>query len=79
MNSSKQMGYTVVVMICIVMLAALTGCSSNPSKQDIGTVSGAVIGGVVGGALTGSTVGTAIGAGAGAYAGNRIGRQLDQK
>jgi len=41
---------------------SLTGCNSNPTKQEIGTVSGAVIGGIVGSALTaGSTAGTVVG------------------
>jgi osmotically inducible lipoprotein OsmB len=77
---SRKMGVVVLMMMFVVIGAALSGCSSNPSKQDIGMVSGAVVGGVVGSALTGgSTVGTVAGAGAGAYAGNRIGRQMDHK
>lgn len=62
-----------------VLVAALAGCSSNPSRQEIGTVTGAVIGGVVGSALTGSTTGTVVGAGAGAYVGNRVGKDLDRR
>lgn len=61
-----------------VLLAALAGCSGNPTRQEIGTVTGAVIGGVVGSALTGSTAGTAVGAGAGAYVGNRFGKDMDR-
>jgi osmotically inducible lipoprotein OsmB len=77
---TRRLGFVLLLMMFVVMGAALSGCSNNPSKQDIGTVSGAVIGGVAGSALTGgSTVGTVAGAGAGAYAGNRIGRQLDHK
>ena len=67
---------------CIAVLAALSlsACTTNPSKQEIGTVSGAIIGGVVGSALTGgSGVGTIGGAAAGGYLGNRIGRDLERK
>lgn len=60
------------------LAAALSACSGNPTKQEIGTVTGAVVGGVVGTALTGSTAGTVVGAGAGAYVGNRVGRDLDR-
>lgn len=65
----------------IALLAlVLSGCNSNPSRQEIGTVSGAVVGGIVGSAVTGRTgVGTVGGAAAGAYVGNKIGRELDQK
>jgi osmotically inducible lipoprotein OsmB len=55
------------------------GCAANPTKQEIGTVSGAVVGGLAGSAVTGSTLGTAAGAGLGAYVGNRIGKELDSK
>lgn len=69
---------TAVLALCAAF--SLTACSSNPTKQEIGTVSGAVIGGVVGSALTaGSGVGTIGGAAAGSYIGNRIGRDLDRK
>lgn len=55
----------------------LAACNSNPSKQDIGMVSGAVIGGIVGSAATGgSTVGTVGGAAAGSYIGNRIAKEM---
>lgn len=67
----------VVAMLAVLSLSA---CSSNPSKQDVGTVSGAIIGGVVGSALTGgSGVGTIGGAAAGGYIGSRIGRDLERK
>lgn len=60
-------------------LTLAAGCSGNPTKQEIGTVTGAVVGGLAGSALTGSTVGTVAGAGAGAFVGNRIGKELDGK
>jgi osmotically inducible lipoprotein OsmB len=71
---------TTTTKLGLAALAAasiLTGCSSNPTKQEIGTVSGAVVGGIVGSALTGgSGVGTVGGAAAGSYIGNRIGSQM---
>lgn len=63
--------------LCAALL--LSGCSGNPTRQEIGTVSGAVVGGLAGSALTGNPLGTVAGAGAGAYVGNRIGRGLDAK
>jgi len=58
----------------------LTACTSNPSKQDIGTVTGAVVGGVVGSSLTyGSTAGTVAGAVAGGYVGRVVGKELERK
>jgi osmotically inducible lipoprotein OsmB len=66
----------VVILLASLSLAA---CSTNPSKREIGTVTGAVVGGIVGSALTGgSGVGTIGGAAAGSYVGNRIGSQLDR-
>ncbi|HRE16487.1 MAG TPA: glycine zipper domain-containing protein [Rhodocyclaceae bacterium] len=68
------------IAVAVLVLASLSACSTNPSKQDVGTVSGAIIGGVVGSALTGgSGVGTIGGAAAGGYIGNRIGRDLERK
>lgn len=62
------------------MAAVIAGCSGNPTRQEIGTATGAVVGGIVGSALTGgSTVGTVGGAAAGALAGNKIGKELDHK
>ncbi|MEN9537852.1 MAG: hypothetical protein RLZZ126_87 [Pseudomonadota bacterium] len=56
--------------------AGLAACSTPPTRQDIGIVSGAVVGGVVGSVMTGgSTVGTAAGAAGGAL----VGRELTKK
>ncbi len=52
---------------------AMSGCASNPSRQDMGTVAGAVVGGVTGSVLTGgSTFGTVGGAVAGGYVGREL-------
>lgn len=64
--------------LCAVFAAlSLTGCATNPSREDIGTVTGAVVGGVVGSAL-GGTAATIGGAAAGGYIGNQIGKELDR-
>jgi osmotically inducible lipoprotein OsmB len=67
-------------LLLIVGLAVLPGCSTNPSKQEIGTATGAVIGGVAGAVLTGgSTWGTVGGAAVGGVAGNKVGKDMDGK
>jgi len=71
---------TLVLAAAACLSIGLSGCSSNPTKQEIGTVSGAVVGGIVGASLGGgSTFGTVTGAAAGGYIGNRIGRDLEHK
>lgn len=68
--------------LSVVVLAsavALAGCSHAPSKQQIGTATGAVVGGAAGAVLTGTTTGTVIGAGAGAVIGSEIGKSMDKK
>ena len=37
--------------ILVVALTALAGCSTHPTKQEIGTATGAVVGGVAGAVL----------------------------
>ncbi len=70
----------VVGAVALTSMLTLSGCSSNPTKQEIGTVSGAIVGGLVGAQLGGgSTFGTVTGAAAGGYIGNRIGRDLERK
>ncbi len=74
MNTS----HSPVALLC--SLALLAGCNANPSKQDIGMVTGSVVGGVVGATITGgSTWGTVAGATAGGLLGNRVGKDLDGK
>jgi osmotically inducible lipoprotein OsmB len=67
-------------LLPLVLLASLslTACSTNPTKQEIGLVSGAVVGGIVGSSLAGG-VGTIGGAATGSYIGHRIGSELDRK
>jgi osmotically inducible lipoprotein OsmB len=68
--------------VCAATLAGailVAGCSHAPTKQQIGTATGAVVGGVAGAVMTGSTTGTVIGAGAGAVIGSEVGKSLDKK
>lgn len=58
---------------------ALAGCGHVPSKQQIGTATGALAGGAAGAVLTGTTTGTVVGAGAGAVIGSEIGKSMDRK
>ena len=64
------------------MLAlALGACDSNPSKQDVGMVSGALLGGLIGhqiGGGSGKTLATLGGAALGGFVGSRIGRKMDE-
>ncbi len=60
-------------------LIALTGCSTTPSNQQIGTGAGAVVGGVAGNALFGGTLGTVGGAAAGALVGNEVGKRSERR
>lgn len=65
------------ITAALLVTLSLCACSSNPTREQIGTVSGAVVGGIVGSALTGgSNVGTIGGAAAGGYIGHEIGRQM---
>ncbi len=67
-------------LILVTALTVLTGCSTNPTKQEIGTATGAVIGGAAGAVLTGgSTLGTVGGAAVGGVIGNQVGKDLDKK
>ena len=66
------------LIACVSACAlALGGCGSNPTKQEMGIVTGSVLGGVVGASLTGgSTWGTVTGAAAGGLIGNKVGKDL---
>jgi osmotically inducible lipoprotein OsmB len=69
-----------IIPVTLLAVALMAGCSTPPTKREIGTVTGAVVGGVVGSSLTGgSTVGTVGGAAVGGVIGNRIGKELERK
>lgn len=59
-----------------LLILSLTACGSNPTRQQVGVVTGTVVGGVVGSALTGgSTAGTVAGAAAGGLVGNELSKR----
>jgi osmotically inducible lipoprotein OsmB len=64
----------------ILLVCGLSACSTNPRRQDVGTVSGAVVGGVVGAVVTGgSTWGTVAGAAAGSLVGTKVGKEMERR
>lgn len=67
--------------IKVALLAiALAACSEQPTKQDVGTITGGVLGGVLGsqvGQGTGRSVAIIAGTLAGAYLGSAIGKSMD--
>ena len=71
------MKFTFVAIASLVI--AMAGCSHAPTKQQIGTATGAVVGGAAGAVLTGTTTGAVIGAGAGAVVGSEIGKSMEKK
>lgn len=74
MSSQKNL------LAALFLVLGLCACHSNPSKQDVGMVSGSVVGGVVGAVVTGgSTWGTVAGAAAGGLVGNRIGKDMERR
>ena len=63
-----------------VLVIGLSACSSNPTREQIGTATGAVVGGVVGSELSGgSTLGTVGGAAVGGVVGNQVGKNMDRR
>lgn len=58
-----------------IVFVAMMGCSSPPTRAQIGTATGAVVGGVVGSAVLGGPIGTLGGAAAGALIGNEVGKK----
>ncbi len=65
-----------VALSALFLLVFLSGCSTPPTKEQIGTVAGAVVGGAAGAALGGTLV-TVGGAAAGALIGNKVGEHMD--
>jgi osmotically inducible lipoprotein OsmB len=66
-------------MLLAAAILASAGCSHTPTRQQIGTATGAVVGGAAGAVLTGTTTGAVVGAGAGAVIGSEVGKSLDKK
>lgn len=58
-----------------VLAITLSACSANPSRETIGTATGAVVGGAVGHVIGGGTLGTVGGAAAGAVIGKELGKK----
>ena len=65
--------------LVVLFSAGLSACSHTPTKQQIGTATGAVVGGAAGAVLTGTTTGAVVGAGAGALIGSEVGRSMEKK
>lgn len=63
----------VTVLGTLVLGVSLTACDTSPTRQQIGTGTGAVVGGTAGHVLTG---GSAIGTIGGAAAGGVIGHEV---
>ena len=64
-----------------VLVLFLSACSEQPTKQDIGTITGGVLGGVLGaqvGKGSGRDVAIIAGTLAGAYLGSAIGKSMDE-
>lgn len=67
------------LVLATILGASVAACSHAPTKQQIGTATGAVVGGAAGAVLTGTTTGAVVGAGAGALIGSEVGRSLEKK
>jgi osmotically inducible lipoprotein OsmB len=59
----------------VAVVLATAACSANPSRQQVGTATGAVVGGAVGHVIGGGTLGTVTGAAAGALIGSELGKK----
>ncbi len=69
--------------ISILTLAIITfflvACAEQPSRETIGTGTGAVVGGVIGSQVGDDTTGTLIGGVLGAVLGSEVGKRLDAR
>jgi len=68
-----------VVLILMVALVSLLGCTTTQKGAAIGAGTGAVLGGVIGHQSGHGVGGALIGAGAGGLAGALVGEQMDTK
>ncbi len=68
-HASRVIGTTA---LAFGLTAGTVGCTSMPSRQQMGVVGGAVVGGAIGAAATQSKTGTVVGAAAGAWVGNEL-------
>jgi len=69
------------ISAAVIAAIAVGGCETPPTKEQVGTVSGAVVGGVVGSTIgggTGRTVAIVAGTIAGAVIGGKIGAKMDE-
>ena len=75
MKGTQMRNLTLCLMVAPAMLG---GCSTSPTRQQIGTATGAVAGGVIGAVATGgSTFGTVAGAAAGGVIGAEIAKNTN--
>lgn len=79
-RTASRLGASGLTLALVLGVASLAGCGTNPSRQQIGTATGAVVGGLVGSSLTfGSTGGTVAGAAVGGVIGNEIGKNMEHR
>lgn len=70
-----------VTAAAVAALIALSGCESPPTKQEVGTVTGAVVGGLLGaqvGGGAGRDVAIIVGTIGGAFLGSAVGKSMDE-
>lgn len=69
-------------MVVALLGVSVVGCTTDPNKEQVGTVVGGVLGGIVGhqvGRGSGRTVATIAGTLVGAVVGGQIGRYMDEQ
>lgn len=78
----KNINQLIKKMIIISSVCSIIGCSTPPSKKDVGLVVGGATGALIGsqfGGGTGKIVATGVGAVGGALIGSKIGESMDNK
>lgn len=78
----RQLRIKQVMATVVVGCALLTSCSTPPSKQQVGLVTGGVAGAAIGslfGGGSGKVVATGVGAVGGALIGSEIGKSMEEK